>query len=206
MNTQQIDRLVRAALDCCGEEEGGSAPKEGFAGVFAADQLPPTLFRPGERRVCIVNSEPQNKRGQHWFVLGIDARKAINHYGFVFDSLGAESIQKRGFESAYFEKFPSLKYVLKNRFPTQDQSVDSCALHAIYFLLLLTLKGMKFENAVNKFDLEWKLNNDCQLLNSFNEFMRCKSFLKLIEQLKTDLADTYHRCASLLPRSSFQKL
>ena len=193
MDTEQIGHLLLAALDGLPAETRAQ-----YTGVCAADQLvrgEAKLFEPGKRRVCIVNTDPSDEAGTHWFTLGVDARDSdeVKWFGFVFDSLALNARAEYRFACNHLATLP-LCYVLRNRFATQDSEVDSCALHAMYMITMLLKENLNFEQALGTFDSECALRNDCALLENFNSFVQCKTMLSSILDLNNSVKDTHEQC------------
>jgi hypothetical protein len=195
MDTHQIQRVVEAALECVPQ-----AKRDQFKGVFPVDHFvdkerADQLYYWMERSIYILNSHPTSGPGEHWFVVGFDMRGSDTKkwHGFLFDSLALDMREKYPIVCKYFEN-SDVSYVLRNKYPVQDESVDSCALHAIYMVVLLIKEGYSFIEALRTYDPARRLRNDCVLLENFKSFLECQSLLSLFRELGVSLKDTYSMC------------
>jgi hypothetical protein len=195
MNTHQIERVVEAALECV-----PAAKRNEFKGVFPVDhfeeqQRANIVWGWGARQIYILNSHPSSGPGEHWFVVGLDMRSMDQKkwYGFLFDSLALDMREKYPLVCKFFEN-SGVSFVLRNKHPVQDESVDSCALHTIYMLVLLIKEGYSFIEALQTYDPTRRLHNDCVLLENFKSFLECQSLLSLLDELGVSLKDTYSMC------------
>jgi hypothetical protein len=195
MDTHQIERVVEAALECVPK-----AKRNQFKGVFPVDHFveqyrAEPLYNCNERSIYILNSHPSSGPGEHWFVIGFDMRGGDikKWHGFLFDSLALDIREKYPLVYKYFES-SEISYVLRNKHPVQDESVDSCALHVIYIVVLLIKEGYSFINALRTYDPARQLRNDCALLENFKSFLECQSLISLLHELGGSLKDTYSMC------------
>ena len=188
MDTIQIQNIIRLALKCY-------KPNNKFVGVFPIDFINKISFsQPGRLRVCIFNSQTNSEPGEHWFVVGVDRRSSEEEeHAFVFDSLSQNLTTKYPILKKFLMKQNDIKFVLRNKSPVQNKNVDSCALHCIYFVLLLVSENYSFSKALGTFSSN-ALLNDCSLLQNFNDFLRCQESNELLSGLHNQLSMTYAHC------------
>jgi hypothetical protein len=94
-----------------------------FNGVYSIDTIP---HRMKPRTFSIINLDPKNKPGSHWFVMVKPELGKIE----IFDSLGVGS--KIGLITENL-KFRTKQDIICNETPFQSADSHSCGLFAIYF-------------------------------------------------------------------------
>jgi hypothetical protein len=94
-----------------------------FNGVYSIDTIP---HRMKPRTFSIINLDPKNKPGSHWFVMVKPELGKIE----IFDSLGVGS--KIGLITENL-KFRTKQGIICNETPFQSADSHSCGLFAIYF-------------------------------------------------------------------------
>ena len=94
-----------------------------FNGVYSIDRIP---HRMKPRTFSIINLDPKNKPGSHWFVMVKPELGKLE----IFDSLGAGS--KIGLIKENL-KFRTNQSIVYNDTPFQMADSHSCGLFAIYF-------------------------------------------------------------------------
>ena len=126
MNAQQIGSIL--SLD--------SNIYKNFAGVFAADTLPPIITN--LPKFLIVNSDVQSGPGQHWLGIYLPEQGPAE----FFDSLGLFPIR-------YFEQFlikHGPPYIYSNK-RLQNYGSDTCGLYVLYFVICRSV-GFTFYDIV----------------------------------------------------------
>jgi Ulp1 protease family, C-terminal catalytic domain len=192
MNNKQIIEIIHLA-SC----DMDFKRRKQFGGVWPINYLKRTnLFKPGKRRIAILNSDPSYKPGQHWFVFGIDARSNDKKewHAFIFDSLAQAESHKYSTLKKFLQSTTPIEIVLYNRVRVQSENVDSCALHAIYFCVLLIKLNYSFLEAMQTFHTENLLLNDCELLSNFLDFINCNNLETLFRETIASLDATVNLC------------
>ena len=192
MDTKTIDTIMHTILNCSGGDS------EQFRGVFPIDRLNSIgLISPGNLRICIINSQTSTEPGEHWLVVGFDLRNPKNNHAFIFDSLSRNPKASYPILAQFLKENSSrINFVLRNKTKFQTSELDSCGLHAIYFVAMMTVRNLTFREALQTFDPENTLFNDCTLLHNINEFLRCSSKYKLLDFMSKQLLDTKDKCES----------
>jgi hypothetical protein len=186
MNTEQIERVLTFSL--CHNSSSSSGK---FLGVFPIDQEV-KLFKSGELRICILNTDSSKLPGRHWFLLGVDCRLDEQQYAFMFDSLA--QCQKYKTVWNYLANQTTLSHVLFNTQRVQDIEVDSCALHVIYFTTMMLNNNFSFTETMCTYNVQEPLLNDCQLFENFLEFLSCQNEFQLFTEIQQNLPDTIFHC------------
>jgi hypothetical protein len=180
MNTEQIENVLKFSLRC------GSRGK--FLGVHPIDRVGEiNLVQPGRLCVCILNTDTSSGPGQHWFLLAIR-----NDVAYMFDSLAKCGEYRSVWQ--FLRRDTKISQVLYNRQPVQDEQVDSCALHVIYFATMLLKRGFSFEATMQTYNVQTLLLNDCSLLENFSEFLNCATEVDLLREIAQQLPQTEHAC------------
>jgi hypothetical protein len=111
-----------------------------FCGVFSIDLLPQKRF---SRPCCfIINTDPSNKAGNHWFSIFLPKFGPIEY----FDSFGIQPINQEVYE---FIKLNGGKWIFNN-FQIQSNSTATCGKFCILFILYRA-RGMKFRKFLELF-------------------------------------------------------
>lgn len=123
MNTNQILNLVTKHSD-------------NFGGVFPADGL---NFLKNDR-LYILNTDPSQKKGQHWVAMYVN-----NDLCEFFDSFGKPPIYYHQYWHEYLIA-KSKKYIY-NKSKLQKYSSEDCGKFCIFYVVLRS-KGIHFENII----------------------------------------------------------
>ena len=93
-----------------------------YLGVFALDQLPPTLYK---FPCCYVaNTDPLSLPGTHWVAFYLDSSSQLE----FFDSYGSSP------EDYNFPIPPHLTSIVCNQYPIQKIQSDVCGQYCVYYL------------------------------------------------------------------------
>lgn len=123
-----------------------------FRGVYARDEIPHDLKRPGG---IIVNTDPRSNPGSHWIAIYLD-----NHNtGELFDSLASEDVLST-FKDWMERNTTSYLFPL---IPLQSSISKLCGVYCITFLAM-RFENWSFSNIINCF-AQNPLNNDIFLYN-----------------------------------------
>jgi len=130
-----------------------------FNGVYSIDRIP---HRMKPRTFSIINLDPKNKPGSHWFVMVKPELGKLE----IFDSLGAGS--KIGLIKENL-KFRTNQSIVYNDTPFQMADSHSCGLFAIYFAVerMFNLDLPFIALLEDIFDFENKLENNENIVKQF---------------------------------------
>jgi hypothetical protein len=134
-----------------------------FNGVYSIDRIP---HRMKPRTFSIINLDPKNKPGSHWFVMVKPELGKLE----IFDSLGAGS--KIGLIKENL-KFRTNQSIVYNDTPFQMADSHSCGLFAIYFAVerMFNLDLPFIALLEDIFDFENKLENNENIVKQFCEMI-----------------------------------
>jgi hypothetical protein len=134
-----------------------------FNGVYSIDRIP---HRMKPRTFSIINLDPKNKPGSHWFVMVKPELGKLE----IFDSLGAGS--KIGLIKENL-KFRTNQSIIYNETPFQMADSHSCGLFAIYFAVerMFNLDLPFIALLEDIFDFENKLENNENIVKQFCEMI-----------------------------------
>lgn len=196
MDTRALEKIIPIVLGCHIDNMTSSK----FTGVFPIDALSKAnLFAPGKLRVCVINSQSSWQSGEHWLVVGVDlrSRQSKDHHAFVFDSLALNLKRSYPLLFEFLRSHSStLNHILRNKTKFQTVGLDSCGLHAIYFIEQLISQNLSFEEAIKTFHPGNTLLNDCSLLVRINNFLSCNSKQELLDQINKQLLETRLKCGN----------
>src|SRR6267154_4527573 len=149
MDTATVNKIMHLILDCEGDSDQ-------FRGVYPIDHLGRArLVSPGNLRICIINSQTSTEPGEHWLVVGFDLRDPNNNHAFIFDSLSRNPTTSYPLLVKFLQANSSaIKFVLRNRTKFQSSGLDSCGLHSIYFVTMMAVRNLSFQEALQTFDPE----------------------------------------------------
>lgn len=118
-----------------------------FAGVFASDQLPASIEKPG---ALIVNTEPSRLSGEHWVAIYIDK----SGRGEYFDSFGRKPFVK---DIVLFldGQCPGWSF---NEKRLQGGLTTVCGQYCIYYLYR-RCRGLSMSNIVQYFSSDYDRND-----------------------------------------------
>ena len=119
-----------------------------FKGTYAANTVPLNNLK--ETQAFIVNTQTNDKQGEHWTVLIVNKSKCI-----FFDSFGFELLNLSILESL---KNLGVKFYKYNTRPVQPLFSENCGYYCIAFILSY-INNMEFSDFMNNFSSNKLLNN-----------------------------------------------
>jgi len=130
-----------------------------FNGVYSINTIP---CRIKNRTFSIINVDPKNKPGSHWFVMVKPERGHLE----IFDSLGVGSKISLITENLKFNQKLSIEY---NETTFQSAESHSCGLFAIYFSVERMFNlDLPFHTLLEEI-FENKLDNNEHIVKQFCE-------------------------------------
>jgi len=193
MDSARMEFILTLTLKC-----GSNKDREKFTGIFAADEIyQADLYKPGRLRLCIVNADV-GFPGSHWLVVGIDMRD-VDHtkwYAFVFDSLAQDIKSTYPILYEFLHELECVEFLLKNKTPVQDKSLDTCGLHSIYFVLNMIESG-SYLKVLSMYNSELPQLNDCNLLKNYSQFLVCEKEYQVVFEMQRQIPDAVKMCVNV---------
>lgn len=137
--------------------------KKCFNGVYAYNRIPRYIRK---KPFCIVvNSDPDNKPGLHWFVINFP-KEACAEY---FDSYGNQTISKNIIKK--INKYSKQKCFIRNNKRLQADNSDVCGYYCCVFLYY-RCRGISMQKFLNLFSSKKFNHNDKLILNLYHNIFK----------------------------------